>query len=133
MHLLKNFIYFRYILLNWEIQTFDFIFLELYINKKNFDSDVLQSYSDNAPINWQIQDASLGGSSDDEDFLGVLRGPSTFANAFLYVGLGTVALGLVIAFVGTGEKGFKTTELRLIGPSLIGNTIVDQTSQLYIY
>ncbi|XP_017047845.1 mucin-5AC isoform X3 [Drosophila ficusphila] len=67
----------------------------------------------------RIQDASLGGSSDDEDFLGVLRGPSTFANAFLYVGLGTVALGLVIAFVGTGEKGFKTTELRLIGPSLI--------------
>nr|XP_036677274.1 flocculation protein FLO11 isoform X5 [Drosophila suzukii] len=71
------------------------------------------------PESW-IQDASLGGSSDDEDFLGVLRGPSTFANAFLYVGLGTVALGLVIAFVGTGEKGFKTTELRLIGPSLIG-------------
>ncbi|KAL7739622.1 hypothetical protein ACLKA6_018836 [Drosophila palustris] len=68
----------------------------------------------------RIQDASLGGSSDDEDFLGVLRGPSTFANAFLYVGLGTVALGLVIAFVGTGEKGFKTVELRLIGPSLIG-------------
>lgn len=53
----------------------------------------------------------------------MLRGPSTFANAFLYVGLGTVALGLVIAFVGTGEKGFKTVELRLIGPSLIGNAI----------
>ncbi|XP_053960911.1 uncharacterized protein LOC128865043 [Anastrepha ludens] len=68
----------------------------------------------------RIQDASLGGSSDDEDLLGVLRGPSTFANAFLYVGLGTIALGLVIAFVGTGEKGFKTVELRLIGPSLIG-------------
>lgn len=75
------------------------------------------------PSPCQIQDASLGGSSDDEDFLGVLRGPSTFANAFLYVGLGTVALGLVIAFVGTGEKGFKTVELRLIGPSLIGNAI----------
>lgn len=62
----------------------------------------------------------MGGSSDDEDLLGVLRGPSSFANAFLYVGLGTVAIGLVIAFVGTGEKGFKTNELRLIGPSLIG-------------
>lgn len=71
----------------------------------------------------QVQDASLGGSSDDEDFLGVLRGPSTFANAFLYVGLGTIALGLVIAFVGTGEKGFKTVELRLIGPSLIGKLV----------
>lgn len=71
--------------------------------------------------NAQIHDSSLGGSSDDDDFLGVLRGPSSFANAFLYVGLGTVAIGLVIAFVGTGEKGFKTVELRLIGPSLIGN------------
>ncbi|KAH8377402.1 hypothetical protein KR093_005292 [Drosophila rubida] len=79
----------------------------------------------------RIQDASLGGSSDDEDFLGVLRGPSTFANAFLYVGLGTVALGLVIAFVGTGEKGFKTVELRLIGPSLIGNnTLVEPYTRL---
>ncbi|XP_031632361.1 uncharacterized protein LOC116346449 isoform X2 [Contarinia nasturtii] len=68
----------------------------------------------------RIHDSSLGGSSDDDDFLGALRGPSSFANAFLYVGLGTVALGLVIVFVGTGEKGFKTVELRLIGPSLIG-------------
>lgn len=51
----------------------------------------------------------------------MLRGPSSFANAFLYVGLGTVAIGLVISFVGTGEKGFKTTQLRLIGPSLIGS------------
>lgn len=50
----------------------------------------------------------------------MLRGPSSFANAFLYVGLGSIAIGLVIAFVGTGEKGFKTVELRLIGPSLIG-------------
>uniref|UniRef100_A0A182MA75 Uncharacterized protein n=1 Tax=Anopheles culicifacies TaxID=139723 RepID=A0A182MA75_9DIPT len=32
----------------------------------------------------KIQDSSLGGSSDDEDLLGVLRGPSSFANAFLY-------------------------------------------------
>lgn len=71
-------------------------------------------------ILFQIHDSSLGGSSEDDDFLGVLRGPSSFANAFLYVGLGTVAIGLVIAFVGTGEKGFKTVELRLIGPSLIG-------------
>lgn len=84
---------------------------------------LILSNNHSPPSPCQIQDASLGGSSDDEDFLGVLRGPSTFANAFLYVGLGTVALGLVIAFVGTGEKGFKTVELRLIGPSLIGNTI----------
>lgn len=34
----------------------------------------------------QVQDASIAGSSDDEDLLGVIRGPSTFANAFLYIG-----------------------------------------------
>lgn len=69
---------------------------------------------------FQIHDSTLSGSSDDDDFLSALRGPSSFANAFLYVGLGTVALGLVVLFVGTGEKGFKTVELRLIGPALIG-------------
>jgi hypothetical protein len=35
-----------------------------------------------------------------------------------------VAIGLVIAFVGTGEKGFKTLELRLIGPTLIGSGVL---------
>lgn len=44
---------------------------------------------------------------------------SAAANALLYVGLGTVAIGSVIFFVGTGEKGFKTLELRLIGPTLV--------------
>lgn len=44
---------------------------------------------------------------------------SAAANALLYVGLGTTAIGSVIFFVGTGEKGFKTLELRLIGPTLI--------------
>lgn len=34
----------------------------------------------------QVQDSSIAGSSDDEDLLGVIRGPSTFANAFLYIG-----------------------------------------------
>lgn len=72
-------------------------------------------------LNLKVQDVSLAGSSDDDDIISVIRGPSTFANAFLYIGLGTIALGLVIAFVGTGEKGFKTTELRLIGPIMIGN------------
>lgn len=44
---------------------------------------------------------------------------SAAANALLYVGLGTTAIGSVIFFVGTGEKGFKTLELRLIGPTLV--------------
>ena len=38
----------------------------------------------------------------------------------LYIGLGMVAVGLVITFVGLGDKGFKTLELQLVGPSLIG-------------
>lgn len=42
----------------------------------------------------------------------------------LYVGLGTIAIGMVILFVGTGEKGFKTLELRLIGPTLIGSGLL---------
>ncbi|CAG7717280.1 unnamed protein product [Allacma fusca] len=42
-------------------------------------------------------------------------GPSYSA---IYIGLVLVALGLVISFVGLGEKGFKTTELKLIGPVL---------------
>lgn len=37
----------------------------------------------------------------------------------LYVGLCSVALGLIISFVGTGEKGFKTVQLRFIGPGMI--------------
>ena len=91
---------------------------------------------------FKVQDSSIAGSSDDEDLLGVIRGPSTFANAFLYIGmfynnmftlvskiysnchqfsgLGTISLGSIIFFVGTGEKGFKTQELRLIGPALAG-------------
>jgi hypothetical protein len=42
------------------------------------------------------------------------------ANVILYIGLGMVAIGLVITFVGLGDKGFKTLELKLIGPSLVG-------------
>lgn len=41
-------------------------------------------------------------------------------NVILYVGLGMVAVGLVITFVGLGDKGFKTLELKLIGPILVG-------------
>ncbi|GLV34629.1 uncharacterized protein CBL_09110 [Carabus blaptoides fortunei] len=66
----------------------------------------------------RIHDTSYGGSSDEEDFFSVYY-QSAAANALLYVGLGTTVIGLVIWFVGTGEKGFKTLELRLIGPTLI--------------
>ena len=42
------------------------------------------------------------------------------ANIILYVGLGMISIGLVITFVGLGDKGFRTLELKLIGPSLVG-------------
>ena len=35
-----------------------------------------------------------------------------------------VAVGLVITFVGLGEKGFRTLELKLMGPSLVGGGVV---------
>ena len=54
---------------------------------------------------------------DGED--GVYRASSS-ANVVLYVGLGMIAIGLVITFVGLGDKGFRTLELKLIGPSLVG-------------
>ena len=41
-------------------------------------------------------------------------------NVLLYIGLGMVAVGLVITFVGLGEKGFRTTGMQIIGPGLVG-------------
>ncbi|KAF7265243.1 hypothetical protein GWI33_021351, partial [Rhynchophorus ferrugineus] len=65
-----------------------------------------------------IHDTTYGGGSDEDgDYVAFHQ--SAAANALLYVGLGTTAIGSVIFFVGTGEKGFKTLELRLIGPTLI--------------
>jgi len=40
-------------------------------------------------------------------------------NIILYIGLGTMAIGLIITFVGIGEKGFKTTQLQCAGPLLV--------------
>ena len=42
------------------------------------------------------------------------------SNMILYIGLGMVCVGLVVTFVGLGDKGFQTLELQLVGPSLIG-------------
>lgn len=73
----------------------------------------------------QIRDASYcygsSGEDDDDDSSNVRqRGEvSAAVNTVLYVGLGTTALGLVISFVGTGEKGFLSPQLRLVGPSLL--------------
>ncbi len=37
------------------------------------------------------------------------------ANILLYIGLGMLSIGLIITFVGLGDKGFRTLELQLIG------------------
>ena len=55
--------------------------------------------------------------SDNEE--GVYQASGS-ANIILYVGLGMICIGLVITFVGLGDKGFRTLELKLIGPSLVG-------------
>ncbi|XP_050419981.1 uncharacterized protein LOC126832955 isoform X2 [Adelges cooleyi] len=66
----------------------------------------------------KIHDAlSFGDSSGDRRLYELQQGAA--ANTLLYVGLCSVALGLIISFVGTGEKGFKTVQLRFIGPGMI--------------
>ena len=42
----------------------------------------------------------------------------------LFIGMGLFAIGLVTTFVGLGDKGFKTSELKLVGPCLAGCGIV---------
>ena len=37
----------------------------------------------------------------------------------LYIGLGLVAVGLVISCVGLGERGFLTVELQVVEPDII--------------
>lgn len=68
----------------------------------------------------QIYENSFGANSSEDIHSGLHRQYDAAANMLLYIGLCAVALGLVIAFVGTGEKGFKTVQLRLIGPIMIG-------------
>ena len=43
-----------------------------------------------------------------------------------------VAVGLVITFVGLGEKGFRTTELQIIGPGLVGGGVILAIVRIFI-
>ena len=52
-----------------------------------------------------------GGGQVEEDAGG--------GHTVLYIGLGLVAVGLVISCVGLGEKGFLTVELQVVGPGLV--------------
>ena len=41
-------------------------------------------------------------------------------NAVLYTGLLIGSVGLLITFLGLGSRGFKTLEVKLLGPGLVG-------------
>ncbi|XP_047024123.1 uncharacterized protein LOC124633075 [Helicoverpa zea] len=69
--------------------------------------------------NNRVRDASYGSSSESDGEADGVAGDTWGVARLLYAGLGTLALGLVVYFVGTGDKGFKTPALRLVGPSLI--------------
>ncbi|XP_053607304.1 uncharacterized protein LOC128673473 isoform X1 [Plodia interpunctella] len=69
--------------------------------------------------NNRVRDASYGSSSESDGEAEGAPGEPWGVARLLYAGLGTLALGLVVYFVGTGDKGFKTPALRLVGPSLI--------------
>ncbi|KAJ8728303.1 hypothetical protein PYW08_016688 [Mythimna loreyi] len=69
--------------------------------------------------NNRVRDASYGSSSESDGEADREAGDRWGVARLLYAGLGTLALGLVVYFVGTGDKGFKTPALRLVGPSLI--------------
>ncbi|CAG4961172.1 unnamed protein product [Parnassius apollo] len=66
-----------------------------------------------------VRDASYGSSSESDGEAEGVSGEPWGVARLLYAGLATLAVGLVVYFVGTGDKGFKTPALRLVGPSLI--------------
>ena len=45
-------------------------------------------------------------------------------DALLYTGLGMVSVGLAFIFIGAGDKGFRTIELQLVGPCVLGGGVV---------
>ncbi|CAH2037174.1 unnamed protein product, partial [Iphiclides podalirius] len=69
--------------------------------------------------NNRVRDASYGSSSESDGEAEGASGEPWGVAKLLYAGLATLAVGLVVYFVGTGDKGFKTPALRLVGPSLI--------------
>ena len=51
-------------------------------------------------------------------------------NILLYLGFVLVAVGVVITSVGLGERGFRTLELRMVGPCLLGLGVMMVTLRL---
>ena len=40
-------------------------------------------------------------------------------NNILFIGMGLMSIGMLTTFVGLGDKGFKTSVLKLLGPCLV--------------
>ena len=40
-------------------------------------------------------------------------------NTILYTGFGLAAVGLIVTFLGLGTRGFKTLEVKMLGPGLV--------------
>ena len=55
----------------------------------------------------------------DEPAGGQVEEDAGGGHTVLYIGLGLVAVGLVISCVGLGERGFLTVELQVVGPENI--------------
>ena len=51
-------------------------------------------------------------------------------NILLYLGFVLVAVGVIITSVGLGERGFRTLELRMVGPCLLGLGVMMVTLRL---
>lgn len=79
--------------------------------------DVHQEEAENSQKQKEYQEHLI--DDDDDDFVAGNSG-----NIILYIGLGMMAVGLIITFVGLGRAGFNTIELKLAGPSLVAGGMV---------
>ena len=82
------------------------------VNNQTFQPSLHEQADPGAPADLPDPPAGQGGDLEAD------------VNVLLYVGLGMGAVGLVITFVGIGEKGFKSLQLKLVGPGLVGCGLV---------
>ena len=62
---------------------------------------------------------SLGMKYNSQSGLEDYETTSSKSDVILWLGLAVLVTGTVISFIGLGEKGFRTRQLRLLGPILV--------------